>query len=125
MSAPTPSHIRVLLAIAYGCFILALFTGVTIILAYALAGKLSEEARLETWIESHALWIVHHSLMVIVINLFAGLWLIPLFFVSPDTEMWAKTMMVIGGILIGISWLFLFNAIVKGMEQYIKKKAVF
>lgn len=113
-----------LLMLAYVAFFCGLLTGVMALPTYVLMCKMSKLADMEVWAKTHCTWILQHHAIFLSIVFFAVLWFIPLFFVAWDSAMWVKSMTVIGVVFLCVAWLFLLNAFVKGIGQYIFKKSV-
>lgn len=112
------------LTIAYISFFCALLTGVMALPAYFLAWRISKSPDVEVWLKTHCTWIMQNHFIFLSILLFASMWFIPSAFIVWDSVMWVKSMTVIGAVFVGIAWLFLLNAFVKGIGQYLFKKSV-
>ena len=125
MRQDTLAQHRRYIAISYVFMFLALFTGVTIIFAYALARKVSGVEQAEVWLNTHALWIMRNAVMFLALAAFAALWFIPLLFLTWDSQLWVTACTVTGVIFAVIAWLFLLNAWLKGISKYFNYKAVF
>jgi len=110
---------------SYLFMFLALFTVITVVLAYWLARKVAMVDDAEVWIHAQALWIMRNAAIFLIFALFASLWFIPLFFFYWDSFIWVKACTVTGVVFSAIAWLFLLNAWLKGFTKYLQKKAVF
>ena len=113
------------ITISYVCMFLALASVVLAVVAYFLARKVALVENAEVWIQAHGAWIMHSTVLFLLMTLFASLWFIPLIFFAWNSALWVTAWTIAGVIFAAIAWLYLLNALIKGMSKYLKKKAVF
>ena len=112
------------IAVSYVFMFLSLFTVISIIIAYALARKVSVSDA-EVWLNAHSLWVMRNTVIYAILVCFSSLWFIPLFFVTWDSSILVTASTVIGVIFSFIAIVFLLNAWIKGIGKFFRNKAVF
>lgn len=116
---------RVGLSLAYLFLLTALFTGIGVILAYAVAWNIERNHKNEQWILAHARWIMRNSLIFSALLALASVWFSPLLWTTWNADILTKSSVVLGSVILLIAFLYLLNAWLKGIGKLLFKKAVF
>lgn len=116
---------RVGLSLAYLFLLTGLFTGISVILAYAVAWKIECNSKNEQWILAHARWIMRNSLIFLALLALASVWFSPLLWTTWNANILIKSSIVLGSVILLIAFLYLLNAWLKGIGKLLFKKAVF
>lgn len=116
---------RVGLTLAYLLLLIALATGISAILAYAVAWKIERNTQNEQWILAHARWIMRNSLIFLALLALASIWFSPLLWTTWNADILTKSSIVLGSVILLIAFLYLLNAWLKGVGKLLFKKAVF
>lgn len=116
---------RVGLSLAYLFLLVALFTGIGVVLAYAVAWKIERNHKNEQWILAHARWIMRNSLIFSALLVLASIWFSPLLWTTWNADILTKSSIVLGSVILLIAFLYLLNAWLKGVGKLLFKKAVF
>lgn len=116
---------RVGLSLAYLFLLVALFTGIGVVLAYAVAWKIERNHKNEQWILAHARWIMRNSLIFSALLVLASIWFSPLLWTIWNADILTKSSIVLGSVILLIAFLYLLNAWLKGVGKLLFKKAVF
>ena len=116
---------RTRILIAYVLMLLTVFSVVPLIFGYWLASRAINMPDIEVWLHSHGLWIARNLLIFMSMAVFAALWFIPLAFFVWDQFVWVTACTIFGVIFAIVAWLFLFNAWLKGISKFIKRKPVY
>lgn len=125
MKSDSLIQLRRSVAISYFFMFLTLFTVVSGIFAYWFARKVTLVDSAEVWLQAQALWVMRSVVIYVILVAFAALWFIPLHFYTWDSAMWVTATTVVGVIFAFIAFIFLLNALIKGLGKFMQNKAVF